>query len=105
MPANERTQISSFGAVTSLVVAQNDYFPRTPGGLTLEFAANSSFLATIAADEGVGIVDITSFMTGASSVGAAGNKLYFKQGYFPWRVWVNVLSLAATTNVQVAARI
>jgi hypothetical protein len=103
MAANERTNITSFSTVTSVQIMQNDFTPRGfyPGGLTLSFNANSNWLGTIGADNGVGIVDVTSFVTGAASIGgAAGQKLFQKTGFFPWKVWINITSCAGNVNVS-----
>lgn len=106
MAAGERFSISSFTTATSLIIAQNDQMPArlgSFGGLNIAVNANSSWLGTLAIDNGVGVIDITSLMTGAGSIGGgAGGKLYRISGFFPWKVWMNVTSIAGSLNVSVS---
>lgn len=99
---SERFQITSFSSVTSVVIAENASLPprvNTLTGLSIAINANSNWLGTIAFDNGVGIVDVTSFFTGAASVGGAATKLFYQKGVLPWRVWLNVTSCPGNVNV------
>lgn len=101
----ERFNVTSFSSVTSVMIAENDYLPsRFPlGGVNIAFVANSNWLATIGVDNGVGIIDITSLLTGAASVGGvAGGKFFRIQQFFPWKVWLNVTSCPGNVNVSVS---
>jgi hypothetical protein len=103
--AGERFSIGSISAATSLMICQNDYLPtRFPlGGLNLCFNANSNWLGTVSVDNGVGITDITSLLTNAGSVGgAAGQKLFRVVNFYPWKVWLNVSSVAGNVNYSVS---
>lgn len=103
MAANERNTINSITTVTSVLIAQNDSVPpriSTWNGVTITINANSNYLATLAVDNGVGAIDCTSFIYGASSLGLH-QLVMQKQGFFPWKLWMNVLSLAGgSVNVS-----
>lgn len=106
MSAGERFNINTFTAATSVLVAQNDTVPsriNAWGGLNISIKGNSNFLGTLTLDNGNGLVDVTSFFTGAASVGGSAPALFYqKSGWLPWKLWLNVQSINGTTVTAVS---
>ncbi len=104
MSAGERFTLTNVTGVSSFTIMQADQVPprvSTWNGLQLAIKGNSNFLATLTLDNGCGLIDVTSFVTGAASIGGATTALFYqKQGFFPWKLWMNVQCGNGVTSIS-----
>jgi hypothetical protein len=93
--------VTSAFAINSLPWTPGDFLPRNVQGTGIAITTNSAFLLTFQAQfGGMPVIDCTSFIAGAATIGAAG--FWFVKGWMPDSLWVNVTSCRGNTNVGVS---